>query len=262
MFMSSTPVAAAPVMPPLRRPDGARPRLLLAEDSEAARLLTAALIERMGCEVDAVAHGEDALVHARNRAYDLIMLDIEMPVMDGVTAARRIRALGDPIASTPIMALSAFLADSSRNTAWRADFDFALAKPAGRDDLRRAIAGVLDSRWQMPAASNGACDRNMLFDAKSIGLMAGSLSRQSWNQLSSLVSGEIMACVEAIGEAKEGHDRKALRRAAHKLKGIALSFSAMRLAQIAREAEAGQAEPLRIRDCALETLAALRAFKT
>jgi CheY-like chemotaxis protein len=247
----------------LRRPDGARPRLLLAEDSEAARVLTAALIERMGCEVDAVAHGEDALARAQCHPYDLIMLDIEMPVMDGVTAARRIRALGGPVAATPIMALSAFLADSSRTTAWRQDFDLALAKPAGRNDLRRAIAGALDARWQGSSEPVATFDLAApdLFDAKAMQLMAGSFTRESWNVLAGLVADEVMACVHGIETAKETYDKTKLRRTAHKLKGIALSFSAARLAGLAKAAEAGQANLTEIRTCAQQTLKAMRLYK-
>src|SRR5437764_13002149 len=71
--------------------DGSSPRILLAEDSETARLLTAALLTKMGCKVDAVEHGEDAVSQALRCPYDVIVLDIEMPVMDGVAAARAIR---------------------------------------------------------------------------------------------------------------------------------------------------------------------------
>ena len=57
--------------------------MLLAEDSGAARILTAALLSRMGCTVDAVEHGEDAVLCARTKDYDIIVLDIEMPGANG-----------------------------------------------------------------------------------------------------------------------------------------------------------------------------------
>ena len=95
----------------LKCPDGSRPRILFAEDSDTVRLITAALLRRMGCDVDAVEHGEEALDLASRQAYDLVLLDIEMPVMDGMIAAREIRALGGGAARTPLMALSAYLAD-------------------------------------------------------------------------------------------------------------------------------------------------------
>ena len=128
----------------LKRADGARPRLLIAEDFESARILTAALLRQMGCDVDTAEHGEEALEQARNALYDLILLDIEMPIMDGVCAAREIRALSGAAGKTPLMALSAFLADTRHACQWQEAFDWALAKPAGRNDLQQAIQSLLD----------------------------------------------------------------------------------------------------------------------
>jgi CheY-like chemotaxis protein len=127
----------------ISRPDGARPRVLFAEDSANARKLTAAMLKKIGCEVEAVEDGEEALWRARQSAYDLIVLDIEMPVMDGLTAARKIRALEGGNERTPLMAFSAFLADLGKSSRWNGLFDVALAKPAGRDELSAAIKRAL-----------------------------------------------------------------------------------------------------------------------
>ena len=127
----------------IKRPDGSRPRILFAEDSDTVRLVTAALLRRMGCDVDAVEHGEEALFHASRQPYDLVLLDIEMPVMDGMIAARAIRALGGGAARTPLMALSAYLADWHKGGLWHECFDMALPKPAGRSELHLAIQKIL-----------------------------------------------------------------------------------------------------------------------
>lgn len=124
----------------LRGPDGYRPRLLLAEDSDPVRLLTAATLKAMGCDVDAVIHGEDAVKSAASKHFDVIVLDIEMPVMDGITAACLIRQLGH---GAPIMALSAFLADAMQSAAWSGNFDIALPKPANRNELHAAVRAAL-----------------------------------------------------------------------------------------------------------------------
>ena len=134
----------APLMQTLIKcTDGSRPRILFAEDSDTVRQVTAALLRRMGCDVDAVEHGEEALLHARRQAYDLVLLDIEMPVMDGMIAAREIRALGGGAARTPLMALSAYLADWHKGGHWHECFDMALPKPAGRSELQHAIQKIL-----------------------------------------------------------------------------------------------------------------------
>jgi len=130
--------------------DGTSPRVLYAEDSTASRIVTTAMLKRMGLEVDAVEDGELALRHAEKSSYDVILLDIEMPVMDGVTAARGIRALGGKRSKTPILALSAFLADSTEFSHWRDAFDHALPKPANSNELHSAIRGVLVSNQPAP----------------------------------------------------------------------------------------------------------------
>ena len=123
---------------------GGRPRLLLAEDCDPVRIVTAAMLKGMGCDVEAVVHGEQAVKSASENEFDLIVLDIEMPIMDGITAARSIRSMGGPIAATPLMALSAFLADSVRNGEWQDTFDIALPKPANRSELHEAVKAALE----------------------------------------------------------------------------------------------------------------------
>lgn len=121
-----------------------RGRVLYAEDQTTARTVTTALLERMGYEVVAVEDGELALEMARAESFDVILLDIEMPVMDGVTAARSIRKEVAHCKLTPILALSAFLADSTEDSPWRDAFDSTLPKPANsnqlQDAMRRAMA--------------------------------------------------------------------------------------------------------------------------
>lgn len=77
-----------------------RPRILLAEDCAASRLLTAALLRGLGCDIDAVGDGGDAVTRASAGDYDLILLDIDMPVIDGIRAARLIRCPNSSSAAT------------------------------------------------------------------------------------------------------------------------------------------------------------------
>ncbi|WP_262423587.1 response regulator [Brevundimonas denitrificans] len=68
--------------------------VLVADDNTANRFLAGKLLEMFGCTHDAVANGAEAVEAARTVAYDLILMDIKMPVMDGVSATRAIRAMG------------------------------------------------------------------------------------------------------------------------------------------------------------------------
>ena len=116
-----------------------RLRLLLAEDCPASRLLTAALLRGLGCEIESVADGGDAVTRASAHCFDLILLDIDMPVIDGIKAARLIRSRLGP--ATPlIVALSGYgAADCLRDTA-RTAFDAIVQKPTGRRELAALLA--------------------------------------------------------------------------------------------------------------------------
>ena len=216
--------------------DGSKPRVLYAEDSTASRIVTTAMLKRMGLDVDAVEDGELALRHAEKSSYDIILLDIEMPVMDGVTAARGIRALGGKTSMTPILALSAFLADSTEFSHWRDAFDHALPKPANSNELHRAIRGVLASKQEIQPVLVEPAKAGSIFN----GLRA-TLPKGTWIKLMTMAALESVHYANAAVTAFEAHDAETARRCAHALKGIACNFEAYELEKKAMEFESRNA---------------------
>ena len=109
-------------------------RVLVAEDNPINALLARTLLTRVGCVVTTAQDGEEAVAAAAAAAYDLIFLDIRMPLLDGYCAAERIRAGQGPSASAPIVALTADAGDADRTRALLAGMDDFLTKPidAGR----------------------------------------------------------------------------------------------------------------------------------
>jgi CheY-like chemotaxis protein/HPt (histidine-containing phosphotransfer) domain-containing protein len=223
--------------------DGSSPRVLLAEDSGAARILTAALLSRMGCTVDAVEHGEEAVLCARRKDYDIIVLDIEMPVMDGVSAALEIRALGGDIARTPIVAFSAFLADTAASGAVQSVFDQTLAKPAGRQALRATLERALSDRVRSspslvagsPPPSSATAD--CLLEAENMRQVRSTLPSPAWAGLVDTAMGEIRESLLGAEAALEARDLDCLRYHSHRIKGLARSFAAPKLACLAEAIE-------------------------
>jgi signal transduction histidine kinase/DNA-binding response OmpR family regulator len=112
-------------------------RVLLAEDNPINALLARTLLNRAGCVVTAVQDGAEAVAAAAAAAFDLILLDIRMPRLDGLEAAQRIRAGRGPNAGAPIVALTADAGGEERTQALKAGMDDFLTKPI---DAARLLA--------------------------------------------------------------------------------------------------------------------------
>jgi len=135
-------VEAAPDAPPSGQAEPARPalRLLVAEDNDVNQILINALLTRMGHRVHLVANGRLAVEAVRRGDYDLVLMDLQMPEMDGMEATQAIRALGGTFASLPVIAMTANAFDEDRQACLAAGMDDYVAKPIDVAQLAEAIA--------------------------------------------------------------------------------------------------------------------------
>jgi signal transduction histidine kinase/CheY-like chemotaxis protein len=117
-------------------------RVLLAEDNPVNALLARALLTREGCTIERVANGEEALAALAAAPFDLILMDMRMPVLDGLDATRALRARG---VATPVVALTANAFEDDRRACLEAGMDDFLTKPIEPAALRAALA-----RWTCP----------------------------------------------------------------------------------------------------------------
>jgi PAS domain S-box-containing protein len=115
-------------------------RVLIAEDNAVNQKVAARMLEKMGCHVDTVGNGLEALVMVSQLPYDVVLMDVQMPEMDGITATRSLRAQG--FAELPIIALTANNRDSDRQECRAAGMSDFLAKPIRYEDLHACL-----SRW-------------------------------------------------------------------------------------------------------------------
>lgn len=126
------------------RPDGAPATLdiLLADDSDVNRLVIKSVLEKEGHRIVEAADGAQALECVRSRAFDVVLMDIQMPIMDGLTAAMKIRELGGECARMPIFALTADIVSERREAYLVGGFDKVLAKPIDWTLLKQALRAV------------------------------------------------------------------------------------------------------------------------
>jgi CheY-like chemotaxis protein len=208
------------------RADGSPRRVLYAEDQTSSRIVTTAMLKRMGFEVDAVEDGELALQQARTENYDVILLDIEMPVMDGVTAARSIRKDLKHCDGTPIYALSAFLADSTEATVWRDAFDSALPKPANSNELLQAMTKAMGQK-DKNLAVQAANDQPVVATATNmLSALRKTLTAGSWQRLQITAANEMRQLGLVMGAALEAGDDAIAAKCKESIIGMAHSFEA------------------------------------
>lgn len=130
--------------------DGANPdvrklgaRVLLAEDNVVNQRLAVRILESLGCEVEVAANGRDAVEHFEHATFDCILMDCQMPDMDGFEATHRIRSTGGRGRTVPIVAVTANALVGDRERCLAAGMNDYITKPLRREDLQRVLRSVM-----------------------------------------------------------------------------------------------------------------------
>ncbi|WP_419317676.1 ATP-binding protein [Caulobacter sp. ErkDOM-E] len=131
-------------------------RVLLVDDHPMNRELGHALLTLAGCVVTTAENGAQAVASARDGGFDLILMDVHMPIMDGLAATRAIRALPGAVASTPIIALSADVMPEQIARCRLAGMNDHVAKPIHRESLIAAVMRALVPEVAAPSAALGS----------------------------------------------------------------------------------------------------------
>lgn len=205
--------------------------VLLAEDSPVTQVLISRLLEKRGHTVSVVAGGAEALDLLERIHFDIVLMDVQMPGMDGFQTTRRIRERervhGGHI---PVVGLTGYVLDYDRQQCIDAGMDSYLAKPFQAPDLFAAIDAALEQPPQAPDVAR------FVFDEKA----ALARVEGDHNLLSTLVGlflDKVDRVVADIDRAVQNRDFRALERAAHSLRGSASNFSAVETVEAARSLE-------------------------
>ena len=119
--------------------------VLVAEDNLLNQKVIVRLVRGIGCEVEAVGNGREVLAACMARHFDVVLMDIRMPVMDGLEAARCLRRDLPPDQQPRIYALTAGIADEDRQACFDAGMDGFVAKPVVREELEALLGKAAHS---------------------------------------------------------------------------------------------------------------------
>jgi CheY-like chemotaxis protein/HPt (histidine-containing phosphotransfer) domain-containing protein len=225
------PPAAEPISTVQRKPAShcSDMRILIAEDNPTNRFVALAQMKKLGFQADAVANGAEAVKALQSGAYDLVLMDCEMPVMDGYEAARMIRQSANP--DVPIIALTANAMTSDRDRCLSAGMNDYLSKPVNLGELADKLA-----IWR-PAPRTAKVDQVSEME-KSVFNPACLLGRLMGDrQVAGIIlQGFLEDCPSQLTDLRErldGADAPGVRLRAHAIKGAAATVAAEALREVA-----------------------------
>ncbi|CAM3929954.1 response regulator [Nocardioides marinus] len=251
-------------------------RLLVAEDNEVNRKVAGLMLGRLGQRPDIVANGQEALEAVRRTAYDLVLMDVQMPVMDGLEATRRIRAELPPERQPRIVAMTANALVEHQAQSIEAGMDDHLAKPVRTEEL---VAVLVRAGATVPSADGAASAPDgppeprtgpPVLDPGVLDTLVSAMGEAGAQVRESLVAAwhrDATESAQRLAQVARAGDGASAAGIGHAMKSASASVGAMRLsaACAALEAEAATADRARlgalVADVTAEVTSATSAFE-
>ncbi len=218
-----------------------RLRILVAEDNKINQQVARAILAKAGHDVDIAENGLEAVAAAERGDYDVILMDVQMPEMDGVQATARIRALPAPVGTVPIVALTAHAMAGARDTYLKAGMNDYISKPFDPPTLLALIerlanpdAGAQDPAEREPVSPTVAVAR---FDPAKLDTLKSVVAVDVFpGLLGSMIDGMEERIARALSLIEESQVEEAGHEA-HIVVGIAGNLGALEVSAIARDLE-------------------------
>lgn len=208
-------------------------RVLVAEDNDVNQLVAKRIFEKLGHNVTVVNNGQEAFSAVQSRQFDLVAMDVQMPVMDGLDATAAIRAWEKELGThIPIIAITAHAMKGDSDRCLAAGMDGYVSKPIRAQELERAISDVVGPQETAKTCSLGVGEGHPLIDQEA--LLAGvDHDPRLLRELIRLFLSDYPSSLAQLKDALRLEDAEALVRGAHKLKGAVGNFAAKKAAAAA-----------------------------
>ena len=240
-FEIEMPTCEAPPKPDPTTDDAVKPaQILLVEDNDTNRFVIEQMLTSAGHFVDCVSNGEKALAQVQINEYQLVLMDVSMPVMDGIEATRRIRALGNQYKNLPIIAMTAHALPEEQAMFSAAGMNAHLTKPMRRAQLLDSV-----KHWQLsmdtsepPLLSNTVPeDSEEHLDLGVLKELAQDLDAERLPELINVFLRDTRKRMPRLARAINEKDNKLLLREVHSLASSSAVYGLMRIHQLSRATE-------------------------
>jgi len=221
-------------------------KVLIVDDNEVNLLVAQRMLEELGFNVDSATSGKEAIDAAAACDYAAILIDNQMPGMDGNDATRIIRRAEGNAKHTPIVALTANAMASDRARAFAAGVDDYLSKPVFLEDLEGSLLRLLPDDKDAPVeviaadlrqtnvTGDAVFDEMIVEELRSVGALG---EPDLFSELATQVVGQMPSWLSEIKFAAARGDIKSVRRQAHKLRGMCRQIGAERMASVCNDLE-------------------------
>ena len=212
--------------------------VLLAEDNVVNQRVAAALLNTIGHKVTICSNGREAVQAVETGHFDVILMDIQMPVLDGLAATAEIRALPDPAkAAIPILAISANVRDEDIVRYKEGGIDHVLPKPLRPDALKTMLAKVLSpDTAEEPAAAPPPAGEELM-DAPQVAALREALPAEKLSELYGVAKQSLLTGADMLRDGWAKQDPAEIKTAAHRLAGVARNFGCLALGKCAGRIE-------------------------
>jgi len=215
-------------------------KILLVEDSPTNQMVASALLAKVGCQITVVDNGQDAIAAVTAQPFDLVLMDVSMPGMDGLEATRRIRGIMGPPSAVPIIAMTAHAFAEDKAACLAAGMNDYLTKPLHREQLHAMLA-----RWLPAQGASGLGEAAILATTQGVPLLDEQVLSQLANDTSELVLRKVLDLflnessnnLTALQACLAQQQWAQLTKLAHAIKSSAGAMGAKALHQISSQLE-------------------------
>jgi signal transduction histidine kinase/DNA-binding response OmpR family regulator len=211
-------------------------RVLVAEDNKINQQLVTMLLRKAEHVVDVADNGEQAVQAVQRAEYDVVLMDIQMPVLDGVQATKRIRSLPAPKSGVPIIALTANAMAGAAEEYLDAGMDDYLSKPLDPAALFSKLSDVASALKRAPAPPPPSSDVDGI-DLAALDRLRAMIGSGEFRRLLGKFLAEFGTRVDTIGEELRAGNLAAASKHAHDLVSTSGNCGAKRICELARELE-------------------------